>query len=124
MRRTILLLAVVSVLGGLLVGCGGNDGFPMSAYVSTANVNGLGPITVTYKDGGTLTVEQGGSKVSDGTYTVEGDKITLGDSYCKEQGAETATYTWNWDGSQLTMTTANDGCESRKAAVAQMAPVG
>lgn len=124
MRRTIVLVAAAAAGAGLLVACSGDEGFPAGAYVSTADVNGLGPVTATYQDDGTLTVEQQGQPLSEGTYTVDGDRITLSDSYCGEsEGQETATYTWSWDDSVLTMTTTDDACESRETTVAEMTPV-
>jgi len=124
MRKTIVRVAVVAAAAGLLVACSGDEGFPVGAYVSTANVNGLGPVTTTYHDDGTVTIEQQGELASEGTYTVDGDRITLSDSYCGEsEGQETATYTWSWDDSVLTMTTTDDACESRETTVAEMTPV-
>jgi hypothetical protein len=50
--------------------------------------------------------------------------VTLSDTYCGEsEGQETATYTWEWNGSVLTMTTTDDACGSRESAVAEMTPV-
>jgi hypothetical protein len=46
MRWTIVFVAVAAA-AALLVACGGDEGFPTGAYVSTANVNGLGPVTTT-----------------------------------------------------------------------------
>jgi len=123
MRKPIAFVAVVVATAGLLVACSGDEGFPAGTYVSTADVNDLGPVTATYRDDGTMTVEQG-ELVSEGTYTVDGDQVTLSDTYCAEsEGQETATYTWEWDGSVLTMTTTDDACESRESTVAEMTPL-
>ena len=121
MRRAILLAAALGLGGLLLVACGGDEGFPAGTYVSTADVNGLGPVTVTYREDGTMTVEQDGYQVADGSYATDGDQITLSDTYCKmDEGQETATYTWKWDDPRLTMTGANDACASRQATVEEM----
>lgn len=123
MRRWFVLFVVVPAAAGLLVACGGNEEFPVGTFLSTASVNGLGPVTTTYHDDGTLTVEQG-ELVVEGTYAVDGDQVTLSDTYRGEsEGQETATYTWEWDGSVLAMTTADDACGSRATAVAEMTPV-
>lgn len=123
MRKPIAFVAVVVAAAGLLVACSGDEGFPAGTYVSAASVNGLGPVTVTYHDDGTLTVEQQGELESEGTYTVDGDQIAISDSSCGSEGQETATYTWSWDGSVLAMTTTDDACESRESTVAEMTPV-
>jgi hypothetical protein len=121
-RRAMLLRVATIGLGGLLlVSCGGDEGFPAGTYVSAADVNGLGPVTVTYREDGTMTVEQNGERVSDGSYATDGDQITMSDTYCKMSGGQqTATYTWEWDDSRLTMTGANDACDARQAAVAEL----
>ena len=122
MRRAIVSFVAIVAAGGLLVACSGDEEFPVGTYVSAANVNDLGPVTAAYHEDGTLTVSQGGEMVAEGTYTVDGDRIDLSDEYCASEGQETATYTWAWDGSVLTMTTTDDACESRKSTVAEMMP--
>lgn len=125
------MFLVAAAAAGLLAGCssdsdeGSSEGaFPIGAYESTASLNDQGPVTLTYKDDGTRTIEQGGALVVTGTYTVDGDQITLSDPYCKKfEGQESASYTWTWDGSTMAMTTTDDACSSRKAAVAEAAPV-
>ena len=123
MRRTIVLIAMVATTAGLLAACSGDEEFPAGAYVSTADVNGLGPVTVTYGDDGAMGISQGDETSFEGTYLVDGDQITMSDKYCKRlEGQETATYTWEWDGSVLTMTTSEDSCTSRNTTVTEMTP--
>lgn len=121
--KRICAIVLVAGMAACLGGCSEGEEFPLGAYVSTADVNNLGPVTSTYKDDGTMTVEQGPTVV-DGTFEVEGDQITLSDDYCRdnEGNQETAVYTWEWDGDTLSMTTEKDDCTSRRDTVAEMTP--
>lgn len=123
MGKKIAFVALASVLAVLVASCSKGDSFPTGGtYRSTADVAGAGPVTVTFNEDGTLLIEQGGVS-NTGTYTVDGDQITISDPYCKDLGFETATYTWKLDGSTLRMTTENDGCTDRKTANAEMTAV-
>ena len=116
---------VLCAATGPLVGCSsssssGDDGFPAGTYESVASINRSGPVSVTFADDGAMTYRQGDKSYA-GTYTVEGDQITLSDSFCKESGQETATYTWTWDDTTLAMTTTpRDGCGARPVVLAAM----
>jgi hypothetical protein len=110
----------------LLVACsstsGGAKGFPAGTYESVASINRSGPVSVNFADDGTLTYQQGDDTFA-GTYSVDGDQITVSDSFCKESGQETAIYTWTWDGATLAMTTTpRDGCGARPPVLAAMTP--
>jgi hypothetical protein len=123
---------------GLLVGCGdtsrasssssamapaSSTAFPFGSHVSTADLNDLGPVTVTFWEGGNLTIEQGDAVIAEGTYVVSGSEITVIDPYCKAYfGQETATYAWAWDGNTLKVLGAKDKCVDRATAFAEMTP--
>lgn len=123
--RNMTAVACLTALAalGFLAGCGGDEEFPVGVYESVADINNLGPLTVAYEGDGTLTMEQQGEEVAEGTYAVDGDQITLSDGYCDNWDQETAVYTWEWDGSTLTMSTEGDKCQPRVDAVAEMTPV-
>jgi hypothetical protein len=109
---------------GSLVGCtaseSSEDTFPAGKFKSVASINRSGPVHVTFADDGTLTYQQGDA-VFPGTYTVDGHQVTVSDSYCKEQGQETAIYTWTWDDTTLAMpTTPRDECGGRAPVLAAM----
>jgi len=138
MRRTIVLIATVVAIGGLLAGCGDGDdapagttgsatdqtaSFPAGRYKTTADENRY--MVITFNGGGSLEVEYslGGGKGAGngGSYVVDGDQITIRDHWCSQQGSETARYAWTWDGSLLNMTPVEeDGCADRQAALAEM----
>ena len=123
-RKYVTVPLVLCTASGLLVGCSSSSSeeeFPAGAYKSVANINGSGPVYITFADDGTQTIEQEGAEFA-GTYTVDGDQITLSDANCKESGQETATYTWTWDDSTLAMTTTKDDCGARPPTVAAMTP--
>lgn len=120
MRRAILLVCTFAFL---LASCGGEK-FPGGTYRSTVSLNNGGPVTSTFHDDGTLTIEQG-ELVIHGWYIAGGDRIILSDEYCLEsEGQETATYFWHLDGSFLRMHTFNDLCRFRVGAFEEMTPVG
>jgi hypothetical protein len=137
-RRFVAAMLGAPLVVGLLVGCGGasragssssamalasSAAFPFGSLVSTAELNDLGPVTVTFWEGGNVTVEQGGAVITEGTYVVNGSEITVSDPHCKTYfGQETATYVWAWDGSTLRMHGAKDKCTDRATAVAEMIP--
>jgi hypothetical protein len=137
-RRFVAGLIGAPFVIGLLVGCGdastagspasstapaSSAPFPFGSFVSTVDLNDLGPVTVTFWEGGNLTVEQGGAVVTEGTYVVSGSEITISDPNCKAYwGQETATYVWARDGSILRLVGAKDKCADRAKAFAEMTP--
>jgi hypothetical protein len=92
--------------------------FPRVDYTSAADP-GSGVMTLA-PDGSWKVAGTDGGMISEGTYQVRGSTLTwLTDSFCAEQGAGQGTYTWAWDGTQLTLTKVADECTDRVGVVAQ-----
>ena len=130
MRRTIVLIATVVAIGGLLAACEGDDDspgaatadttdrFPAGRYEVAADVDGSD--FVTFNGGGGLSVEdpEGGFG---GSYAVDGNEVTISARWCGPEDPGRHRYTWTWDGTLLTMAPiGNEGCADRQAVLAQM----
>jgi hypothetical protein len=114
-------------------------GFPYGSY------KGVSPFTtdrVTFGADGTCTLyapDPGGqldTVVVDGetlgfqrgTFSVDETTLTVTHRICawgtdSEPGTEQATYTWEWDGNRLTMTSEDDNCTPRERLFAELLPI-
>lgn len=114
--HTTAVLAGVALLS-LMAGCSDDTSeFPVGVYHPIDSSESEG--TMEFKSDGTWILQSGsGTVYSQGTYTVDGDKLTWEtDSYCKNTNAdaESAVYTWTQDGTTITMTQdGTDPCDAR-----------
>ena len=63
-----------------------------------------------------------------GTFSVDETALTVSHRICgwgtdSEPGTEQATYTWEWDGARLTMTSEDDNCVPRERLFAELVPI-
>ena len=63
-----------------------------------------------------------------GTFSVDETTLTVSHRICawgtdSEPGTEQATYTWEWDGARLTMTSEDDNCVPRERLFAELVPI-
>lgn len=104
---------------GLAGACSSDDQetFPIGVYTPVDATDEDG--TMEYKDDGTYVMRSPtGTEITSGEYTIDGDQITfVDDRYCTlSQGADaaTATYTWDWDGTEMTFAPeGEDACPAR-----------
>lgn len=55
--------------------------------------------------------------VTDGHYTIDGNKLTLVDGNDQGCGADVGQYTWDFDGERLSFELIEDACENRTEAL-------
>lgn len=109
MKSKAARLAVLTMASlGLFTACG-DDGdtseFPVGVYHEPGFPDA--DATMEFTSDGTFVLAVGDEIVTEGTYSIDGDRLTWEtDSWCKDvsDAAESATYTWTVDGDLLTMT--------------------
>ncbi len=88
-----------------------------NALVIAGQKSGMGQYEVTFADNGRVSMLIVGMGVMDpGSYTLAQDKIVIKDenSSCIKLGFPTATYKWSIENDNLTLTSIDDGCYSRR----------
>ena len=93
-KMSALLLALVMILG--LTACGGSKDALSGTWSAELGEDGV--ITWTFNGKGKCTMENAYMK-QNGTYTVDGDQLTV----TLESWSEPSTYTFSLDGNSLTM---------------------
>jgi hypothetical protein len=103
------------------------EGFPYGTY------EGVSPYTtdsVTFSEDGTCTMYGADGTPLAGAFSVDETTLTVGHPICawRVEGQPPATpqasYTWEWDGTRLTMTSDDDNCRPRVRLFAELTPVG
>jgi hypothetical protein len=106
MKRHLTCAIVVVAALGMLGACGDDQDeteFPTGKFVpvtATSTEEGY----IEYKSDGTYVVNDEFGNTSEGTYTVDGDEITIeNDSFCETVAPDSnpVTYTFEWDGEVL-----------------------
>ena len=95
MKKNVIALALIIVMLFSLSACGSKDAL---AGTWSADLGDDGVITWTFNGKGKCTMENAYMK-QDGTYTIDGDQLTV----TLETWSEPSTYTFSVDGSSLTM---------------------
>jgi len=74
---------------------------------------GVTTITITFTDAGTYTVDYGsdGNVETNGTYSIDGDKISIKDDNC---GDAVGLWQFSISGNTMSSTAIDEPCESRK----------
>ena len=80
-----------------------------------------GQLDTVVVDGETLSFQRGTFSVDETTLTVSHRICGLGTDTAP--GTEQATYTWEWDGARLTMTSEDDNCVPRERLFAELVPI-
>jgi hypothetical protein len=80
-----------------------------------------GQLDTVVVDGETLSFQRGTFSVDETTLTVSHRICGLGTDTAP--GTEQATYTWEWDGARLIMTSEDDNCTPRKRLFADLVPI-
>jgi hypothetical protein len=143
MRKLAVLALILPLALGCGSDNGGNGGnggvteppdlgdFPLGTFVKTleeSDVSDLvpeeevsrypGTYRMTFRSDGTWALNFRGVTSVLGTLTVSGDQVTLtetsGNTYCRDRGALSGTYTWSFDGSALTFSVVSDDCIERR----------
>ena len=123
MRSKTVRVAVIAMATlGLFAACsddGNTNEFPVGVYQEPGSTDTSG--TMEFKSDGTFVLADGDEVVDEGTYSIDGDRLTWEtDSWCKNisEAAESATYTWTQDGDLLTMTVdGEDLCTDRASTI-------
>jgi hypothetical protein len=125
MKFKAVRVAIAAIaLSGLFAACGDDndaDEFPVGVYHQPGATDAEGTMEFT-SDGTFVAIGSDGLVVTEGTYSVDGDRFTWEtDSYCKDiaEDAESATYTWSQDGDLLTMTLDGEDLCSDRVGVAE-----
>ena len=114
MKKNIWTITCILILAVTLSACS-NKAFPTGTYTTT------GEGSVEYRDDGTMTLWYGDNVVTNGTYSVENNKIHfLHDTYCDEHNGGDATYKWQYKDGVLTFELiGEDLCDGRRNTTSQ-----
>lgn len=106
MKKAIWTIVFILFVAATLCACS-SKAFPTGKYTSQG-------YTSEYRDDGTFTVWFFDDVVTEGTYSVMDDELTITDSYCNEKYAGSATYKWHHEDGKLTWELIGDDlCEER-----------
>jgi hypothetical protein len=107
MKKVIWTIVFILFVAATLCACS-SDEFPTGTYTFGNHY------TVEYRDDGTMTLWSGDEIVTEGTYSVTDDEVTITDSYCNEKNAGSATYKWHHEDGVLTWELIGDDfCKER-----------
>ncbi len=107
MKKTLWTIFCILFVAAALCACSSNE-FPTGTYT---HLDG----TVEYRDGGTFILMGGDEIATEGSYSIEGDEITLRDTFCDENNAGTATYRWQHEDGVLSFELiGEDLCDERR----------
>ena len=110
-RYTVWVIVSLLMLSAVFCGCSRQE-FPTGAFVRS------GDRILEFNEDGTMRFIWEEIVVSEGTYTINGDEITIQDDFCDEEYAGPATYTWAYVEGALTFkSVSSDVCGDRRSAL-------
>jgi hypothetical protein len=107
MKKIFWTITCVLFVAAALSACTSGE-FPTGTYTHNQFVT-------EYRDDGTFTMWENDEIVTEGTYSVKDDEITVKDSFCNDAYAGPATYKWSADDQGLGFEViGEDRCEGRR----------
>jgi hypothetical protein len=107
MKKILWTITCVLFLAAALSACTSKE-FPTGTFTRQ-------DVAVEYRDDGTFTLMGGDEIATEGTYSIDGDEISIRDTYCDSENAGSATYKWQHEDGVLSFELiGEDLCEGRR----------
>lgn len=135
MQSSLLPTLLVSLGLSVVFAACGNDGdttgpdlgnFPIGTYSKTLTATDVpdgydymvGTLITTFRSDGSWDTRQDGQLRVNGLFTISGSQLSITDGggywSCAQVNAATGTYTWSFNGTNLTLTVISDDCSGRQ----------
>jgi hypothetical protein len=103
-RMTLIAGFVVLFVAGCTVK---TEPFPVGTYLCSAELDNA------FMEDGTFKISGGGSVITEGHYTIDGDEITIVDDSCSGEGV----YRWSYKDGTLMFEAIDDNCSIRRSSL-------